>query len=121
MSVTRTEDAGLTWSRPQPVDLPNPDAGLDALRLRDGRLLVAFNDSVSGRENLRLALSADDGRTWRRVATLADTAGADFSYPFLMQSRNGDVHLVYTWRRTSVKHAVFNTSWLDGHRSESTP
>jgi predicted neuraminidase len=121
MSVTWTDDAGLTWSRPQPVDLPNPDAGLDALRLRDGRLLVAFNDSVSGRENLRLALSADDGRTWRRVATLADTAGADFSYPFLMQSRNGDVHLVYTWRRTSVKHAVFNTSWLDGPRSESTP
>jgi predicted neuraminidase len=121
MSVTRTEDAGLTWSRPQPVDLPNPDAGLDALRLSDGRLLVAFNDSVSSRENLRLALSADEGRTWTRVATLAQEPGADFAYPFLMQSRNGDVHLVYTWRRKLVKHAVFNTSWLDGRRSESTP
>ena len=121
MSVTRTEDAGLTWSRPQPVDLPNPDAGLDALRLRDGRLLVAFNDSASGRENLRLALSADEGRTWRRVATLAETDGGDFSYPFLMQSRDGGVHLVYTWQRRAVKHAVFNTSWLDERRSLSAP
>jgi predicted neuraminidase len=120
-SVTRSDDGGRTWSRPEAVELPNPDSGLDALRLADGRLLVAFNDSVSDRENLRLALSADEGRTWRRTATLAETDGGDFSYPFLMQSRNGDVHLVYTWQRKAVKHVVFNTSWLDGRRSPSAP
>jgi predicted neuraminidase len=116
VSLARTDDSGESWSPPQPLDLPNPDAGLDALRLYDGRLLLAFNDSATGRENLRLALSVDDGRTWRRVATVAEEPGADFSYPFLVQARNGDVHLVYTWQRKSIKHIAFNAAWLDAPR-----
>jgi predicted neuraminidase len=120
VTLTRTEDAGDTWSRPQSLDLPNPDSGLTATRLMDGRLLLAFNDAANGRENLRLAMSADEGRTWSRVATLAQEPGADFSYPFLMQARSGDVHLVYTWKRQRIKHVVFNVAWLDddGRRSD---
>ena len=120
VSVTRTDDAGRRWSRPEIVPLPNPDSGLDAIRLRDGRLLIAFNDSVSGRENLRLAISRDEGRTWAGVATLADEPGADFSYPFLMQARSGEVHLVYTWKREAIKHVMFNTAWVDERRSPAT-
>jgi predicted neuraminidase len=119
ISLTRTEDAGDTWSAPRALDLPNPDAGLDAIRLADGRVLLAFNDSVSGRENLRLAVSADDGRTWARVATLAEEAEADFSYPFLAQTRNGEIHLLYTWKRSAIKHIVFNAAWLDERRGAS--
>jgi len=120
VSVARTEDAGHTWSPPQPLDLPNPDSGLDAISLTDRRLLLAFNDSAKGRENLRLAMSADEGRTWARVATLAEEPGADFSYPFLMQTRNGDVHIVYTWKRKAIKHIVFNAAWLDARRTDTT-
>ena len=124
VTITRTEDAGDTWSPPQPLDLPNPDSGLDAIRLSDGRLLLAFNDSANGRENLRLAMSADEGRTWVRVATVAEEAGADFSYPFLMQTRPGDLHLVYTWKRARIRHVAFNIAWLearlDERRSAST-
>lgn len=114
VSMARTDDSGRTWSTPERLKLPNPDAGLDAIRLDDGRMLLAFNDSETGRENLRLALSTDEGRTWTRIATLAEESGADFSYPFLMQASNGDVHLVYTWKRTAIRHVVFNTSWVDG-------
>jgi len=114
VSAARTEDGGRTWSTPQALNLPNADAGLDAVRLSDGRLLLAFNDSKTGRENLRLALSADEGQTWTRVATFAEEPGADFSYPFLMQASNGDVHLVYTWKRTAIRHITFNIAWLDG-------
>lgn len=120
LSIARTENAGETWSPPQPLDLPNPDAGLDALQLRDGRLLLAFNDSTDGRDNLRLAMSADEGRTWERVATVAEEPGADFSYPFLMQTRDGQVHLVYTWHRKAIKHVAFNAAWLDERRNAST-
>ena len=88
--------------------------------MRDGRLLIVFNDSVSGRENLRLAISRDEGRTWAGVATLADEPGADFSYPFLMQARSGEVHLVYTWKREAIKHVTFNTAWIDERRSPAT-
>ena len=119
VSIARSNDSGRTWSPPEALALPNPDAGLDALRLHDGRLLLAFNDSTDNRGNLRLALSADQGRSWTRVATLAEEEGGDFSYPFLMQTRSGDVHLVYTWQRRAVRHVVFNTAWLDERRGAS--
>ena len=119
VSIARTDDGGETWSTPHALDLPNPDAGLDAIRLSDGRLILAFNDSKMGRENLRLALSTDEGQTWARIATLAEEPGADFSYPFLMQASNGEVHLVYTWKRAAIRHVVFNVPWLDGWRSRA--
>ncbi|HZM97040.1 MAG TPA: sialidase family protein [Vicinamibacterales bacterium] len=120
VSMARSEDAGHTWSAPERIDLPNPDSGLDAIRLTDGRLLLAFNDSPDGRENLRLAMSVDEGRTWSRIATLVEERGGDFSYPFLIQARGGDVHLVYTWQRKAIKHIVFNPAWLDERWSRTT-
>jgi predicted neuraminidase len=116
VSIARSEDAGHTWSPPGRVDLPNPDSGLGAVRMADGRLLLAFNDSTDRRENLRLAISMDEGRTWSRVATLAEEPGGDFSYPFLIQARSGDVHLVYTWQRKAIRHIAFNKAWVDGWR-----
>ena len=113
IAVTRTDDAGQTWSSPEAADLPNPDSGLTALCLADGRLLLAFNDSAAGRENLRLAVSEDQGRSWRRAATLAEESGAEFSYPYLLQTRDGTVHLVYTWKRKGIKHVAFNAAWLN--------
>jgi predicted neuraminidase len=120
VSIARTDDGGKTWSAPHSLDLPNPDAGLGAIRLSDGRLLLAFNDSKTGRDNLRLALSTDEGQTWARIATVAEEPGADFSYPFLMQASNGDVHLVYTWKRAAIRHVVFNIPWLNGWRGRSS-
>lgn len=116
VSVAQTDDSGRSWSSPLPLDLPNPDAGLAALRLNDGRLLLAFNDSPTGRENLRLAMSTDEGRTWTRVVTLPEEPGSHYSYPFLMQARTGEVHLVYAWQRKVIKHVTFNTAWLDERR-----
>ncbi|MCE9518386.1 MAG: exo-alpha-sialidase, partial [Verrucomicrobia bacterium] len=55
--LSRSTDAGKQWSPPQSIGLPNPDAGIDALRLFDGRLLLAFNDSKKSRDNLSLAIS----------------------------------------------------------------
>jgi len=119
VSLARTDDGGETWSDPEPLNLPNPDAGLDAIGLSDGRLLLAFNDSARDRSNLRLAISADEGQTWTRVATLAEEADEEFSYPFLTQTRAGDVHVLYTWKRKAIKHVVFNTAWLDERRSRA--
>jgi predicted neuraminidase len=120
VSFVRSEDAGRTWSPPLALDLPNPDSGLDAIRLMDGRLILAFNDSPTGRENLRLALSDDEGQTWTRIATVAEAPGADFSYPFLLQSSDGDVHVVYAWKRTEIRHVFFNMAWLNEWRRGSS-
>ena len=115
-----TEDAGRHWTAAQPIELPNPDSGLDALRLQDGRLLLAFNDAAAGRETLRLAVSGDEGRSWRRLATLAQERRAEFSYPFLLQTSDKLVHLTYTWKRRGIKHVVFNLAWLDARHGDET-
>ena len=121
ISMARTDDAGKTWTVPEALDLPNMDSGLAALRLADGRVLLAFNDSPRGRDNLRLAISADDGKTWRRVATLGEEAGQEFGYPFLMQSDDGNIHLVYAWERKVIHHLEFNSAWLDEQPRATTP
>jgi predicted neuraminidase len=33
-----------------------------------------------------------------------------------MQDRAGDIHVLYTWGRSRIKHAHFNTAWLEGKR-----
>jgi predicted neuraminidase len=108
-----SDDNGWTWSGAQSTSLPNPDAAIDALRLRDGRILLVYNHAESGRENLRLAVSTDQGRTWRPGAVLENAAHQEFSYPNLAEDRQGRVHLTYTWQRTRIRHVTFNTAWLD--------
>ena len=99
-----TEDAGRTWSRMGATTLPNPSAGIDALRLADGRFLLAYNPTTRGRAKLEIAQSAD-GRAWRTAATLEDSPG-EYSYPAMIQTRDGRVHLTYTWKRQRIKHVV---------------
>jgi predicted neuraminidase len=106
-------DNGWTWSAAVPSTLPNPDSAIDALRLRDGRILLVYNHAHQGRENLRLALSSDHGQTWQPAANLEETAQEEYSYPYLVEDRRGRIHLTYTWRRERIKHVEFNLAWLD--------
>jgi len=106
-----SEDGGRTWSRLARTPLPNPSAGIDALRLRDGRFLLVYNPSASAREELALAVSAD-GRFWRRAVTLEDPPG-EHSYPAMIQGRDGRVHVTYTWRRERIKHVVVDPALLE--------
>lgn len=41
--------------------------------------------------------------------------GFEFSYPYLIQARNGDFHLAYTWNRVFIKHVTFDQTWLNRH------
>jgi len=111
---SRSEDRGKNWSGRESTVLPNVDSGVCALRLPDGRLLCAVNDSTDRkRENLRLALSPDDGKSWRYIATLAEEHGEDFSYPFMILGRDGRVRMVYSARHNRVVFAEFNMAWID--------
>ena len=87
--------------------LPNPSAGIDALRLADGRFLLVYNPTPSGRSRLEVAVSRD-GRSWRSAVVLEDAAGASTRIPAMMQARDGRVHVTYTWRRERIKHVVLD-------------
>jgi predicted neuraminidase len=104
-----TGDGGLTWTELRPTPLPNPDAAVAALALGGvGPLLVAYNDSETGRSSLELAASLDRGRSFRVLRSLdplpGTEPGAELSYPWLLESSNGDLHLLYSWNRRRILH-----------------
>jgi predicted neuraminidase len=113
MRTAYSDDNGWTWSEPIVSALPNPDSALDALRLRDGRILLVYNHAASGRENLQLAISADAGRTWRPGPQIEAAVRKEYSYPALLEAPDGRIHLTYTWERQRIKHVEFNLPWLD--------
>jgi predicted neuraminidase len=99
-----SEDGGATWGPMTATALPNPSAGIDALRLADGRFLLVYNPTTSGRSRLEIAVSTD-GKAWRRGVLLEDSPG-EYSYPAMIQARDGRVHITYTWKRERIKHVV---------------
>jgi len=111
-------DNGETWSAAADLDIPNPNSSLEVLRLEDGRWIMAYNDTEKGRHRLVLALSDDEGATWKWHRYLEKgEPGAAFHYPFLIQSRNGLVHVTYTYkpgRRAdkSIKHVALEADWI---------
>ncbi len=110
-------DGGVTWSEMSATDLPNPDAGTDAVTLRDARQLLVYNhtlrggDFPAGRNMLNVALS-DDGKTWTPVITLERSEG-EYSYPAVIQTHDGKVHITYTFRRQSVKYVVLDPAAIE--------
>jgi predicted neuraminidase len=98
-----SSDGGRTWTPLTLTDLPNPNSGIDAVGLQDGRIVMVYNDTKKGRTPLNLAVSAD-GERWKMFHALESEPG-EFSYPAIIQSRDGSVDVVYTWNRKRIKHA----------------
>ncbi|MBN2207120.1 MAG: exo-alpha-sialidase, partial [Candidatus Aminicenantes bacterium] len=105
--AARSEDGGTTWSPPEALDLPNPNSGIDAVTLRDGRHVLVYNPTAEGRSPLAVAVS-ENGRDWTPVLTLEDESGAEFSYPAVIQAGDGRVHVTYTWKRLRIRHAILD-------------
>ncbi len=110
-------DFGKTWSALEPTDLPNPNSGTDAVTLQDGRQLIVYNHVGKNpnkwggkRSPLNVAISKD-GKNWEAALVLEDTEG-EYSYPSVIQAKNGMVHIVYTWKRDRVKHVVVDPAKL---------
>ena len=95
-------DRGVTWTQARPIDLPNPNSGIDAVALRDGRVVLVYNNSDRHRTPLNLAVSTD-GEHFRMFQTLEDEPG-EYSYPAMIQGRNGDLHITYTWKRKRIRY-----------------
>ena len=98
----RSSDGGLSWGSMQATSLPNPDSGIDAVALHDGRAVLAYNPSPEARTPLSLAVSSD-GQVWRDALVLEDSAG-EYSYPAIIQAEEGSLHVTYTWNRRAIRH-----------------
>lgn len=110
---TRSRDNGKTWSNLTATSLPNPNSGTDAVTLKDGRQVLVYNNvgnpvgrSSGPRSPLNVAVSAD-GKTWNDVLVL-ETEPGEYSYPAVIQTSDGKVHITYTWKRKRIKHVVID-------------
>lgn len=105
--MARSDDGGRTWDGPSLTHLRNPDAALDLIRLRGGRLALAYNDSSSRRNALAVALSEDAGRSWSTQVLLegcGDRPGATASYPAMAEAPDGTLHVVYASSDRAIRY-----------------
>ena len=113
--VRRSEstDGGVTWSTPELTELVHPFSGLEIVYLRNGHLLLIYNDKEqSPRDRLAVIISDDDGETWKWKRHLEDTPGGRFDYPSIIQSKDGTLHATYSYNLKTVKHVHFNEAWV---------
>ena len=113
-----SEDGGNSWSPMEKTSLPNNNSGIDAVTLSNGYQLLVYNhvlppgDAFKGdRTPLNIAVTKD-GKNWSAAIILENTPGSEFSYPSVIQTRDGLVHVVYTWNRKKIKHVVIDPEQL---------
>ena len=121
ISETWSNDEGLTWSEMTATALPNNNSGIDAVTLKDGRHLLIYNHATrnqkgmghKGRGVINLAVSKD-GKSWEAALVLdyIDQPEKQYSYPSIIQTSDGLVHIVYTWHRERIKHVVIDPGKL---------
>lgn len=123
---SESRDLGETWTVPVPTSLPNNNSGIDMVRLRSGLLALVHNpvglppaspglderwparmpvgfDRWGPRSPLVVSFSPDDGDTWPWSVTLEEGPG-EYSYPAVIQGRDGTLHITYTYRRAAIRH-----------------
>lgn len=111
-------DYGKTWSPLAKSSLPNNNSGTDAVTLEDGRHLLVYNHvlppdgKVKGaRTPLNISVSKD-GKKWKAALVLENSSISQYSYPSIIQTSDGMVHVVYTWRRERIKHIQIDPTEL---------
>jgi alpha-L-fucosidase len=108
-----SKDNGQTWSALAPTSLPNNNSGIDAVTLAYGDQALIFNPITKGRNKLGIATSKD-GINWEAVTLLENDSNpkGEYSYPAIIQAKDGLIHVVYTWNRQLIKHVVLDPSKL---------
>ncbi len=116
--TTESRDEGATWSEMTLLELPNPNAGADAVTLKDGRQLLVYNHSGGrqsqwdfGRHVLNVAVSKDE-KSWEAALVLEKETTGEYSYPAVIQTEDGLVHATYTWQRKRIRHVVIDPAKL---------
>ena len=118
IGVTFSSDNGETWSKLQLIATPNNNSGIDAVTLATSaaspslpfKYALVCNDwpiepdKQKGARTPLSILRSTDGLDWTHWVTLEDSPISQYSYPSIIQTRDGHLHAIYTWRRQRVKH-----------------
>jgi len=115
---SESHDGGYTWSEAVDTKFKNPNSAVDFIKLRNGHLLLVYNDNMDDRTPLTVAISEDGDKTWPYSRNIG---GGDntFAYPYAIQTRDGKIHIVYTTNnRRTIMHTVFDEFAIIGQPPE---
>jgi predicted neuraminidase len=116
--LSTSSDQGESWSPVTSSPFPNPGAGIEAIRLASSQWALVYNDLPRGRHSLAISVSDDEGATWKWTRHLerAEPGQGQFHYPSILQTRDGTIHVTYTYSRpgqgSTIQHARLSEDWL---------
>ena len=114
--ISHSEDEGYSWSYAQKSDIPNPGASIEVIKLYSGRWLMVYNDVDDGRYSISAAISDDQGKSWKWQKNLEFLKNGSFSYPSVIQAKDGLIHVTYSYhlpgRKRSIKHTALAEAWI---------
>ncbi|WP_086476119.1 sialidase family protein [Arenibacter amylolyticus] len=112
-----SKDDGYTWTPASKSNIPNPGTSMETLVLANGNWIMVYNDLESGRSSLAVSLSEDEGKTWKWTRNLEVHENGSFSYPSMIQTRDGFIHITYSYHiagNKTIKHVAFPSEWVKG-------
>ena len=116
--ISISKDNGETWSFARDTKIPNPSSSIEVLQLKNGNWIMACNDTESGRNQMAILLSFNEGKSWeikKYIGKYEQNSGITFAYPSLIQSTDGMIHLTYSLNNNegkTIQHTTFNEDWI---------
>jgi len=121
LAETWSYDGGRSWTELKLISLPSTNSGIDGITLQNGMHLLVYNHvfpekgkNKGPRTPLNIAISKD-GKKWYASLVLENNTEGQYSYPAVIQSADGMVHIVYTWKRERIKYVKIDPSKLEMH------
>ena len=115
--VSESTDQGESWTFAVDSDILNPSSSLDVIVLKNGHWVIAYNDTEDNRSSWAVSLSNDEGKTWKWTRHIGQSPdrSESYSYPSMIQTRDGKIHLSYSYHNSEGKtilHASFDEKWI---------
>jgi len=112
-----SKDNGFDWSIAEKSSIINPGTSVEAISLDDGDWILVYNDVENGRHSLAVSLSDDEGETWLWTRHLEKRGPGEgsFSYPSVIQAKDGFIHVTYSFHTAenkTIKHVSFLADWV---------
>lgn len=104
---SQSADGGKSWAPATKTAIPNT-ASVEICTLKDGKWGFLGNDIDDGRYILSLYLSDDEGKTWKWKTRIEDHPkdGGGYSYPALIQGKDGLLHITYSYHRNNQEKSI---------------
>ena len=121
MVRSESHDGGYSWSPGKDTPFPNPNAAIDFIKLKNGHLLLVYNDNMNDRTPLTVAISVDGDKTYPFKQNIA-VGNYDYAYPYAIQTRDEKIHIIFTSHgRSQINQAVFDESAITQQTKCWTP